>query len=131
MMNASRRSGDLPPNFINAMRTVFNVLDRGKCGYVRFADIVTYWRQNDESVVNGVPPGFLDSLRKVTPSNGLLTFEQFCAGIRLSLAEENIQQDRLNTAANSTNYIINSRRSRESLPERSSVEKSLRYSNKL
>lgn len=32
-----------------------------------------------------MPPGFLECLRRVTPSDRLLTFERFMAGFRLAL----------------------------------------------
>uniref|UniRef100_A0A182TC97 Suppressor APC domain-containing protein n=1 Tax=Anopheles maculatus TaxID=74869 RepID=A0A182TC97_9DIPT len=57
-------------------------MDDRKTGFVRLADIEERW-QDDGS--KGLPRGVIDSLRKVTPPNGLLTFERFCSGLKICL----------------------------------------------
>lgn len=51
-------------------------------GYVNYADIEARWRDDGAS---GLPKGVLDGLKKVTPPNGLLSFERFCAGLKICL----------------------------------------------
>ncbi|KAL1375018.1 hypothetical protein pipiens_017748 [Culex pipiens pipiens] len=64
------------------MRTLFDIMDDGKTGFVKLADIEDRW-QDDGS--KGLPRGVIDSLRKVTPPNGLLSFERFCSGLKICL----------------------------------------------
>ena len=51
-------------------------------GYVNYSDIEARWRDDGSS---GLPKGVLDGLKKVTPPNGLLSFERFCAGLKICL----------------------------------------------
>lgn len=75
----------LPKSFVAAMRTLFDVMDDKRTGYVRLADIEARWRGGNGSVSRELPSGVIDSLRKVTPANGHLSFERFCAGLRIAL----------------------------------------------
>ncbi|XP_017070236.2 suppressor APC domain-containing protein 2 [Drosophila eugracilis] len=73
----------LPKQFVVSMKKLFDILDDKQSGYVRYTDIEKGW-QDDGS--KGLPRGVLDSLRRVTPpSSGLLSFERFCAGLKLCL----------------------------------------------
>uniref|UniRef100_A0A1A9V6A8 Suppressor APC domain-containing protein n=1 Tax=Glossina austeni TaxID=7395 RepID=A0A1A9V6A8_GLOAU len=72
----------LPKSFVVSMKTLFDILDDQLSGYVKFSDIEKGWQDDGNK---GLPHGVLDSLRKVTPANGLLTFERFCAGLKLCL----------------------------------------------
>lgn len=78
--------GALPPHFVDAMRVLFDIMDTERTGYIRFDDLARKWKHLPPAAPN-VPPGFLNCLHKVTPPNGMLTFERFCAGLRLALAE--------------------------------------------
>ncbi|XP_022906591.1 suppressor APC domain-containing protein 2 [Onthophagus taurus] len=79
----------LPKTFVTAMRTLFDVMDDKGTGHVHFSEIENWW-QDDGS--KGIPKGFLESLRKVTPTNGLLTFERFCAGSKICLMRYQVEQ---------------------------------------
>ncbi|KAF5282871.1 hypothetical protein FQR65_LT14195 [Abscondita terminalis] len=79
----------LPKQFVSAMRTLFDIMDDKKTGYVKFADIENRW-QDDGS--KGLPKGVIESLRKVTPPNGLLSFERFCAGLKICLLRNQVEQ---------------------------------------
>ncbi|KAF5294121.1 hypothetical protein FQA39_LY13492 [Lamprigera yunnana] len=79
----------LPKQFVSAMRTLFDIMDDKKSGYVKFADIENRW-QDDGS--KGLPKGVIESLRKVTPPNGLLSFERFCAGLKICLLRNQVEQ---------------------------------------
>ncbi|XP_018335953.1 suppressor APC domain-containing protein 2 [Agrilus planipennis] len=79
----------LPKQFVTAMRTLFDIMDDKKTGYVNFSDIENRW-QDDES--KGLPKGVLESLRKVTPPNGMLSFERFCAGLKICLLRNQVEQ---------------------------------------
>lgn len=72
----------LPKQFVLSMKKLFDILDDKHSGFVRYADIEKGW-QDDGS--KGLPQGVLDSLRRVTPPSGLLSFERFCAGLKLCL----------------------------------------------
>lgn len=72
----------LPKQFVLSMKKLFDILDDKQSGYVRYTDIEKGW-QDDGS--KGLPRGVLDSLRRVTPTSGLLSFERFCAGLKLCL----------------------------------------------
>eukprot|EP00092_Neocalanus_flemingeri_P017346 GFUD01018761.1.p1 GENE.GFUD01018761.1~~GFUD01018761.1.p1 ORF type:complete len:385 (+),score=132.03 GFUD01018761.1:120-1274(+) len=81
----SRALEGLPPKFVTAMRTLFDVLDDNKTGCVSLADIELWWRRDREEQGNCVPNGVIESLRKVATSDNLLTFERFCAGLKICL----------------------------------------------
>ena len=78
----------LPPHFVQAMRILFDIMDVDRTGRIKFTDFARKWQHLPPAAPN-VPPGFLESLRKVAPPNGLLTFERFCQGLQLALAEQN------------------------------------------
>ncbi|XP_014228669.1 suppressor APC domain-containing protein 2 isoform X2 [Trichogramma pretiosum] len=80
----------LPKNFISAMRTLFDIMDDHHTGYVNYADIETRWRDDESS---GLPKGVLECIKKVTPPNGLLTFDRFCAGLKLALSHTQAMND--------------------------------------
>ena len=72
----------LPKQFIQSLRVLFDILDHGSTGQVKFVDIENRW---DEQGVHGLPKGVIESLRKVTPQSGYLTFERFVAGLKIAL----------------------------------------------
>jgi len=82
----SRALEGLPPKFVTAMRTLFDVLDDNKTGTVSLADIEHWWRKDkDEHGGGTVPNGVIESLRKVATGDNNLTFERFCAGLKICL----------------------------------------------
>ncbi|XP_066589718.1 suppressor APC domain-containing protein 2 isoform X2 [Prorops nasuta] len=87
----SSTSDGMPKNFVSAMRTLFDIMDDQNTGFVKFSDIEGRW-QDDGS--QGLPKGVLDSLKKVTPPNGLLSFERFCAGLKICLLQIQAEVDR-------------------------------------
>lgn len=89
MSSPSSTLDGLPKQFVSAMRTLFDIMDDKRTGHVNFADIENRW-QDDGS--KGLPKGVIESLRKVTPPNGLLTFERFCAGLKICLLRNQVEQ---------------------------------------
>ncbi|KAK8741647.1 hypothetical protein OTU49_002318 [Cherax quadricarinatus] len=89
----------LPKPFVNAMRTLFDIMDDQRTGYVKFSEIERRWQDDG---AQGMPRGVLASLRKVTPPDGYLSFERFCAGLQISLLR-NKMEDR--PACSSNNAI--------------------------
>ncbi|XP_045596534.1 suppressor APC domain-containing protein 2 [Procambarus clarkii] len=89
----------LPKPFVNAMRTLFDIMDDQRTGYVKFSEIERRWQDDG---AQGMPRGVLASLRKVTPPDGYLSFERFCAGLQISLLR-NKMEDR---PAGSSNNVI-------------------------
>lgn len=88
---------NLPKQFVAAMRTLFDIMDDKRSGYVRLTDIEQRWKDDG---AKGLPHGVIDSLRKVTPSNGLLSFERFCAGLKICLLRN--QNESTNEAVDSS-----------------------------
>ncbi|KAJ6643137.1 Suppressor APC domain-containing protein 2, partial [Pseudolycoriella hygida] len=64
------------------MKTLFDLMDDKKTGLVRLADIEQRWQDDG---AKGLPHGVIECLSKVTPLNGMLTFERFCAGLKICL----------------------------------------------
>ena len=52
----------LPEKFVSAMRTLFDVMDDNKTGFISLADIESRWC-SDKEEGGSVPPGVIDSLR--------------------------------------------------------------------
>lgn len=73
---------NLPKKFVSSMRTLFDIMDDKRTGFVRLSDIEARW-QDDGS--KGLPHGVIDCLRRVTPASGMLSFERFCAGLKICL----------------------------------------------
>ncbi|XP_055374288.1 uncharacterized protein LOC129607355 isoform X2 [Condylostylus longicornis] len=109
------------------MKTLFDILDDHQTGYVKLEDIERGW-QDDGS--KGLPHGVIDSLRKVTPLNGLLSFERFCAGLKICLlrnqattninshsAKNNISDHSNNRRLSSDNILVNNSISKKSSKE--------------
>ncbi|XP_054158086.1 suppressor APC domain-containing protein 2-like [Oppia nitens] len=74
--------------FVNALHELFDVMDSNGMGYVRYADIATQWEEDDSDPL--FPKGLINCLSKVTLPNGLLTFDRFCAGIKLCLLKNQV-----------------------------------------
>ncbi|XP_012279475.1 suppressor APC domain-containing protein 2 isoform X2 [Orussus abietinus] len=80
----------LPIQFVAAMRTLFDIMDDQNSGFVKYADIEGRWQDDG---TQGLPKGVLDSLKKVTPPNGLLSFERFCTGLNMCLLQIQAETD--------------------------------------
>lgn len=72
----------LPKAFLHSLRTLFDILDDGRRGYVHISEIESRWQGAE---TQGLPSGVLECLRRVTPPHGCLTFERFVAGLRNSM----------------------------------------------
>uniref|UniRef100_A0A4W5J7L7 Suppressor APC domain-containing protein n=1 Tax=Hucho hucho TaxID=62062 RepID=A0A4W5J7L7_9TELE len=72
----------LPKAFLHSLRTLFDILDDGKRGYVHISEIESRWQGAD---THDLPGGVLECLRRVAPPDGCLTFERFVAGLRYSM----------------------------------------------
>uniref|UniRef100_H2YCD0 Suppressor APC domain-containing protein n=1 Tax=Ciona savignyi TaxID=51511 RepID=H2YCD0_CIOSA len=79
----------LPKQFVNSMKTLFNILDDNGIGLVPLTEIERRWR--DDAVPN--LPGVLDCLRSVAPPDGLLSFETFVWGLRTALSRARHDKD--------------------------------------
>ncbi|XP_014247982.1 suppressor APC domain-containing protein 2 [Cimex lectularius] len=78
----------LPKQFVDALRTLFDILDEKQVGFVKLTDIEHRWQDDG---TKGLPKGVIESLRKVTPPNGLLSFERFCAGLKICLLRNQVE----------------------------------------
>ncbi|XP_073908862.1 suppressor APC domain-containing protein 2 isoform X4 [Castor canadensis] len=72
----------LPRAFLQSLRTLFDILDDRRRGFVHLHEIESRWQGADASEL---PRGVLEGLRQVAPASGYLTFERFVAGLRTSL----------------------------------------------
>ncbi|KAA0716203.1 Suppressor APC domain-containing protein 2 [Triplophysa tibetana] len=77
--DAQFSTAGLPKAFLHSLRTLFDILDDGRRGYVHISEIESRWRGAE------TPPGVLESLRRVAPYHGCLTFERFVSGLRNSM----------------------------------------------
>jgi hypothetical protein len=59
---------------------------------LHYLDLESFW---SEEGLAGLPRGVLESLRKVTSPNGLLSFERFCAGLKICLLRYQVFNDLL------------------------------------
>ena len=75
--------------FVNALHELFDVMDSQGTGSVKFADIASQWEEDDSDPY--FPKGLMNCLSKVTLPNGLLTFDRFCAGIKLCLLKNQVE----------------------------------------
>lgn len=88
-MTSSSTLDGLPKQFITAMRTLFDIMDDKHTGYVNIADIENRWQEDD---AKGLPKGVIENLRKVTPPNGMLTFDRFCSGLKMCLIRNQVDR---------------------------------------
>lgn len=100
--NGSSPLENLPKKFVSSMRTLFDIMDDKRTGFVKLSDIEARW-QDDGS--KGLPHGVLDCLRALTPVSGMLSFERFCAGLKICL---------LRNQANNNDFKMSRRSSTDS-----------------
>lgn len=60
---------------------------------------IEQWWQDDGT--KGLPKGVIESLRKVTLSNGLLSFERFCAGLKICLLRNQVEMQKIHNKQSS------------------------------
>ncbi|XP_014675382.1 PREDICTED: suppressor APC domain-containing protein 2-like [Priapulus caudatus] len=79
-----------PKPFVSAMRTLFDILDDNRTGLIELSEIERRWAPIPANKSNQVqlPVGVLEALRKRTPSSGLLSFENFCCGLKVALLQD-------------------------------------------
>ncbi|XP_027000428.1 suppressor APC domain-containing protein 2 [Tachysurus fulvidraco] len=82
MQDAEFNTDGLPKAFLHSLRTLFDILDDGKRGYVHISEIESRWHGAE---TQDLPGGVVQSLRRITPPHGCLTFERFVAGLRYSI----------------------------------------------
>ncbi|GFS21833.1 suppressor APC domain-containing protein 2-like [Elysia marginata] len=95
----------LPKQFLSSLRILFDILDENRTGLIRLQDIESRWSDDG---VRGLPPGVVEGLRKVTPPNGLLSFDRFVAGLKLVLVKrrDDIGIDNRKPLASKENQFI-------------------------
>uniref|UniRef100_A0A8V1A5M7 Suppressor APC domain containing 2 n=2 Tax=Gallus gallus TaxID=9031 RepID=A0A8V1A5M7_CHICK len=72
----------LPRAFLQSLRTLFDILDDRRRGYVHLREIESRWQGAE---ARELPAGVLDGLRRAAPPSGYLTFERFVLGLRAAL----------------------------------------------
>lgn len=81
--------------FVDSLRVLFNILADKQGGVVKFSDIEGRWGRGD---CPGLPKGILDCLRNLTSSSGELTFDRFCAGLKICLLKNDNATSSSNTS---------------------------------
>ncbi|KAM9521835.1 suppressor APC domain-containing protein 2 isoform 1-T1 [Guaruba guarouba] len=72
----------LPRAFLQSLRTLFDILDDRRRGYVHLREIESRWRGAE---ARELPAGVMEGLRRAAPASGYLTFERFVLGLRATL----------------------------------------------
>ncbi|NXJ79034.1 SAPC2 protein, partial [Trogon melanurus] len=72
----------LPRVFLQSLRTLFDILDDRRRGYVHLREIESRWRGAE---ARELPAGVMEGLRRAAPPSGYLTFERFVLGLRAAL----------------------------------------------
>ncbi|XP_027752756.1 suppressor APC domain-containing protein 2 [Empidonax traillii] len=72
----------LPRAFLQSLRTLFDILDDRRRGYVHLREIESRWRGAE---AQELPAGVMEGLRQAAPASGYLTFERFVLGLRAAL----------------------------------------------
>ncbi|NWT59552.1 SAPC2 protein, partial [Erythrocercus mccallii] len=72
----------LPRVFLQSLRTLFDILDDQRRGYVHLREIESRWRGAE---AQELPAGMMEGLRQAAPASGYLTFERFVLGLRAAL----------------------------------------------
>lgn len=93
---------NLPKKFVSSMRTLFDIMDDRRTGFVKLVDIEARW-QDDGS--KGLPHGVIDCLRRVTPVSGMLSFERFCAGLKICLLRNQADECKFTAVTDKINNI--------------------------
>ncbi|NWS11179.1 SAPC2 protein, partial [Pachyramphus minor] len=72
----------LPRVFLQSLRTLFDILDDRRRGYVHLREIESRWRGAE---ARELPAGVMEGLRQAAPASGDLTFERVVLGLRAAL----------------------------------------------
>lgn len=83
------------------MKTLFDLLDDGSTGFVLTADLEKWWDAESDgasaagssfaSQMSILPSDVLDTLKRIAPPDGRLSFEVFIAGVKMWLAQKRRQ----------------------------------------
>ena len=100
------RKISLPDTFITAMRQLFTLLDIDNIGQVHIEEIAQHWSTDGAGAI--LPPNIVPSLRKVTTPGGYLTFERFCAGLKIAILRHSAQRHRQTDTDSSLSSMVRS-----------------------
>lgn len=75
--------------FVKALQELFDVMDTDNSGTIKYIDLASQWHEDMGDPF--FPKGLIACLAKVTLPNGLLTFDRFCAGIKLCLLKNQVE----------------------------------------
>lgn len=122
---------NLPKKFVSSMRTLFDIMDDKRSGFVTLSDIEARWRDDGSK---GLPIGVIDSLRRVTPTSGMLSFERFCAGLKICLLRNqanDCKMSQLSVDGNSGGKISGCRSSSSSCSSNNNVNNNNNNNNNI
>lgn len=75
--------------FVKALQQLFDVMDTDHTGTIKYTDLAKQWEEDQSDPF--FPKGLITCLAKVVLPNGLLTFDRFCAGIKLCLLKNQVE----------------------------------------
>lgn len=94
MKTESTALSGLPAPFLDAMRKLFDIMDCDRVGWIHIDDIAHRW-QSQEASNPGLPKNVVQNLRKVMNKEGRLSFERFCAGLKISILRHEAERNRV------------------------------------
>lgn len=107
----------LPKPFLEAMGKLFEMLDDNGDGWIHYSgkfwtlldkekresstkvgsclDVSKRWNPCHAQLNQNLPKNILENLKKVTTQEGLLSFERFCAGLKIAILRHEAEKNRL------------------------------------
>ena len=90
--------------FVKALKQLFDVMDTDRSGTIKYSELATQWEEDLSDPF--FPKGLIICLAKVTLPNGLLTFDRFCAGIKLCLLKNQVELKEVNEEHRLVNHLV-------------------------
>ena len=74
-----------------------------------FLDIADKWSPNSNDNDEHLPKGIVTSLKKVTMADGCLTFERFCAGLKIAILRHESEKKKSKHQKNNSSFVSTSK----------------------
>ena len=72
---------------------------------ILFSDIADKWSPNSNDNDEHLPKGIVTSLKKVTMADGCLTFERFCAGLKIAILRHESEKKKSKHQKNNSSFV--------------------------
>ncbi|CAJ0583193.1 unnamed protein product, partial [Mesorhabditis spiculigera] len=97
LLNSAAGSPELRPEYVDGLKALFSVLDTQRKGTVSYE---TLCARLCELPRPALPPTFLSCIGKVTPLDGQISFERFLSAVKLSLRDQEINNNNNGSMSN-------------------------------